>query len=511
MEIHHFYLCPHKPIRLLSLVNHNDHHNNEGTASFIKSIDNDMYSGIPLFLAKDVLDGICIQGKNHARIHSRFAKEGVAVRLDLSDFGIEGISNSKSVYFYNIKGLFQAVFEYHNFEVQRGCLLKLRDLWLTHDTDLQLPETIRIKSVLQSSEQVTNIGVLSSSSIDHQAKTDHRSNSRIGSCILQLPVPEKMTVTTSDLPKKRSDYALDPTKKEHSISFNEDRLQNSPDKVISSSSVCSNMIYNSSTANKTQGNTSTQEYHSSIVLPKNDLKTFPISKENKFDECSIMHTDCSKNSLNNKQLTVLEHLEQLLHDIKLLQAREKTRSQAMTRLANTLVLLNFIKCEIYGEHFNPQNSFPIQLLEKYLKTVEGILSENHFGIPCRRETALCIISDWLGKQFHRMEPAISAKVDQFKEDHIACIDNLPPPESIIKTLFPVCMTQLISNWIGQKIENGFVDVSDHDYGPPQKRIRGTGSQEGSLYPVIQLLLEFANNTLVSGVAHVVYSRLRHSS
>lgn len=280
--------------------------------------------------------------------------------------------------------------------------------------------------------------------------------------------------------------------------------------IIDNGVICSSdTISVFTTVTDMEGELASQEFHSTMVSPKNCPKTASLFKENMCRQCCIK-PNCSEKSINNKQLTVMEHLELMLHDIKLLQAKESAISPAITKLANTLVLLNFIKYEIYGEHFNPQNSFPVQLLDKYLKTVEGSLSKNHFDIPCKRETALCIMSDWLGKQFHGMESAVSVKVDQFKKDHISCIDNLPPSENIIKTLFPVSMTQLVSNWIGLNSENVCADVSDHDYGPPEKRIRGAGLQDWSLYPVIQLLLEFANNSLVSGVAHVVYSTLRHS-
>ena len=45
----------------------------------------------------------------------------------------------------------------------------------------------------------------------------------------------------------------------------------------------------------------------------------------------------------------------------------------------------------------------------------------------------------------------------------------------------------------------------------QDGLQDTESQPPNVFPFIQLILEFANNVLISGVAHVLYSRLLHSS
>ena len=52
---------------------------------------------------------------------------------------------------------------------------------------------------------------------------------------------------------------------------------------------------------------------------------------------------------------------------------------------------------------------------------------------------------------------------------------------------------------------------DHSYQRQIKEQSGQTSHNRNLYPVLQLVLELLNNSLVSGIAHVVYCKLRHAS
>lgn len=101
---------------------------------------------------------------------------------------------------------------------------------------------------------------------------------------------------------------------------------------------------------------------------------------------------------------------------------------------------------------------------------------------------LTCIGRWLGQQFHAANSSISQKVEGFKVRHIERISDLPPAEELTAELFPEAMQMLLLHWMGLSEESSL-----------EKR--------RSEYPILLLILEFANHNLITGVAHVLYSSL----
>ncbi|XP_047447901.1 uncharacterized protein si:ch211-110p13.9 [Mugil cephalus] len=101
---------------------------------------------------------------------------------------------------------------------------------------------------------------------------------------------------------------------------------------------------------------------------------------------------------------------------------------------------------------------------------------------------LSCIGRWLGQQFHAANSSISQKVEGFKVQHIERISDLPPAEELATELFPEAMQTLMLHWMGLSEESSL-----------EKR--------HSEYPILLLILEFANHNLITGVAHVLYSSL----
>uniref|UniRef100_A0A3Q3FEY3 Si:ch211-110p13.9 n=1 Tax=Labrus bergylta TaxID=56723 RepID=A0A3Q3FEY3_9LABR len=101
---------------------------------------------------------------------------------------------------------------------------------------------------------------------------------------------------------------------------------------------------------------------------------------------------------------------------------------------------------------------------------------------------LCCVGRWLGQQFHAANSSISHKVEGFKVHHIERISDLPPAEELTTELFPEAMRTLLLHWMG---------LSDES----------TLEKRRSEYPILLLILEFANHNLITGVAHVLYSSL----
>ncbi|XP_041058339.1 uncharacterized protein si:ch211-110p13.9 [Carcharodon carcharias] len=101
---------------------------------------------------------------------------------------------------------------------------------------------------------------------------------------------------------------------------------------------------------------------------------------------------------------------------------------------------------------------------------------------------LYTVSNWLGHQFYSANASISRQVEEFKTTHIDRITDLPPAEELVDKLFPEAMKVLLLSWMGLD-----------DNSALWKR--------QSEYPIVLLILEFANHNLITGVAHVLYSSL----
>lgn len=201
------------------------------------------------------------------------------------------------------------------------------------------------------------------------------------------------------------------------------------------------------------------------------------------------------------------------------------------------VLCQFFTVEILSNSSEDQEEagFPFEILDQYTKILsgnsKGIFDKDIYEFPPRRNVALCLISKWLGQKLHGISHVISTKVEEFKLQNIDQIHHLPSSQSLVEQLFPSCMVILLMNWMGKNYgetsSQYLQTTSDSDRDstkvPPAKKkctvdlanlseIGGHGNmtkenEKQNVFPFVQLILEFVNNVLISGVAHVLYSRL----
>ena len=146
--------------------------------------------------------------------------------------------------------------------------------------------------------------------------------------------------------------------------------------------------------------------------------------------------------------------------------------------------------------------------------------ENQFEISTKENRFMCFTAEWLGRKFNSLKQRIIDRSEVFKRRHISCIDNLPPSEEIVQEVFPQCMVHLIMQWM-EKAQQTEV-ARDHSYcenSPHRKKAKHEDHTAVDLqhevyneqiFSFVQLVLEFTNNCLISGVAHVVYPRLLES-
>ncbi|MEE6504027.1 hypothetical protein FKM82_005049 [Ascaphus truei] len=153
-----------------------------------------------------------------------------------------------------------------------------------------------------------------------------------------------------------------------------------------------------------------------------------------------------------------------------------------------LMLLDVIGLVISGQHCLDKMALSIVHLLDSACNVFAKDSLQKESASVYDNTLLFEVSSWLGNRFQSENECISQQVEEFKRIHIDRISDLPPAEELVAALFPKAMQVLLLNWMGLAGE-------------------ASGPKLQSEYPILLLILEFANRNLITGVAHVLYSTL----
>lgn len=144
-----------------------------------------------------------------------------------------------------------------------------------------------------------------------------------------------------------------------------------------------------------------------------------------------------------------------------------------------------------------------KFISKEEDLVQSLLSHPPTDSTDIDEAILEVASGWIGREFNTMKPVVQQSITKFKTDNIKSIARLPSSQDTCSH-FPRAMVTLFENWLSAEQVNQPSNVDDITGEPVLKHRRCASSD---MYPFIQLLLEFANNSLISGVAHVVYTQL----
>jgi hypothetical protein len=343
---------------------------------------------LPLFLGADVLSKCSISVPNLPRTHAKFAKKGLATKVNFPSFvrinGIQG--TARGVWFYSIQGLFRVAFEMYSREEQLDMLKCLQGVWTLRFGDKLLDEVMNplLFDICEGNEEEMDSG--------------------------------KEKLCEPDIPISVSSPSCD----EFSMSCDQ---------------------------SKTIGNTA---------------NTCPL----------IMNTTIAEENLEANLKTVKD--VQLPHNCKEI-LQELTD---LTRASNN-------SDDSYSEFYTI-----VTILRTLLQGYKTTSLSPELSQLDHQQRLLYVMCHWVGGEFKKCKEEISQKVTEFKKRHIATIDSLPPAERVIEELFPLSMIVLLRTWMKDETPK-----------------TATESQSVLPYPLIQLILEFANQTLVSGVAHVLYSRL----
>lgn len=147
------------------------------------------------------------------------------------------------------------------------------------------------------------------------------------------------------------------------------------------------------------------------------------------------------------------------------------------------ILLSFLQlAELCAE----DGTLDEECLAKVVLSLLQLQTPSALSIYC--SPLLQAVAGWLGRCFHAANGCISQQVESFKVRHIEHISDLPPAEELAAELFPEAMRTLLVHWMGLSEEAALW-------------------KRHSEFPILLLILEFANHNLITGVAHVLYSSL----
>ncbi|XP_071999965.1 uncharacterized protein [Engystomops pustulosus] len=350
---------------------------------------------IPVFLGSDVVSQTGVRTENHPKIHAKFAKKGLAARLNFStEFKFEKMrlpGGLNSLWFYSIQGLFKVAFDLYSREEQLAVLDSLQELWKSRLKDEPLNKCYNLSTCLGSVE-----------------------------CVAPLSIPRE----EPEIPKK-------------SVSASQQVSRIPVVHCLSEHNYCM-----------------TSQEGSSGSLSRDTA-----GYDRVIQRLTSLLGICSSSVLN---------LE--------------------TQLMKTIVAL----LDVVGQVLSGQN-----FLDKIVNSVMDLLEVvSHLQEKDHQNEALSVydnrllfeVSSWLGNRFHSESDRISQQVEEFKRKHIDRISDLPPAEELVTALFPNAMKVLLLKWMGL-----FDDASV--------------SKLQSEYPILLLILEFANHNLITGVSHVLYSSL----
>uniref|UniRef100_A0A1A7WEC2 Si:ch211-110p13.9 n=2 Tax=Iconisemion striatum TaxID=60296 RepID=A0A1A7WEC2_9TELE len=342
---------------------------------------------IPLFLGADLLSNTDIRIENHPRYHAKFAKKGLATKINFSSaFRFQGLkvpAANNSLWFYSVQGLFRVAFEMYSKQDQLAVLENFQDVWKSQINESPLKMTYSLSVQLDST--------------------------------MSADVSE--TESTSETSG-------------HYYQANEDMVHLCDDGTVDTSA--------------------DHDYCSS--------STYSLQTEQK--------------------QTIVDALTEKLHSLKDQLSSSPSQSCA-ERLETILLLLTFSDQYMKGNVKEKNAAETVLALLKAEDWVKDSVYSNYL---------LTCLGRWLGQQFYAANSSISQRVEGFKVQHIERISDLPPAEELTAELFPEAMQTLLLHWMGLCEE-----------ATPEKR--------HSEYPILLLILEFANHNLITGVAHVLYSSL----
>ncbi|XP_054749230.2 uncharacterized protein LOC129254742 [Lytechinus pictus] len=459
-------------------------------------IDGDLSVGTPLFLATDVLTGTSVTADNQPRIHARYGKQGLATKLTFpSGIKFPGLhGTSRGLWFYSVIGALKVTFEFHSPHQQVAIMDALQDVWRKRYKDPPLPSSIEVQYVNNNSSKSKGVdGDISLQSTGPGLPIDHGETTQLDP-LDGKGIPDRSQEVSRNAIKRNYTISISNTVSKRKRTLEE--FVNAPVLKINKSTSMEDRVLQG-------GNdfTDIQVHHVEEVLTENEsprsssdqAKCLCGSIKQRLRELGERFND----EILTEELTCsMEHVVEMLH--------------AMTRVEidACLQLLN-------------------SLSDAVCETTER---DSEAALGQKSDRVSQVLAEWLGLKFNQEVSQISERVVEFKQKNIDQINNLPQAKQLVNSLFPKPMVNFIMAWLGKRTEqrnscsemgnaasdvlheNDFPISSDDDCVGTTGFLKKKPTEEDiSCYPLAQFILELANQTLISGMAHVIYPRLIQST
>ncbi|TMS03229.1 hypothetical protein E3U43_000118 [Larimichthys crocea] len=117
---------------------------------------------VPLYLGADLFSNTDIRTENHPRHHAKFAKKGLATKINFSSafrfHGLKVPTVNNSLWFYSVQGLFRVAFEMYSKQEQLAVLENFQDVWKSQINDSPLKMSYNLSVQLDFAPSSSSCG-----------------------------------------------------------------------------------------------------------------------------------------------------------------------------------------------------------------------------------------------------------------------------------------------------------------------------------------------------------------
>ncbi|XP_057293593.1 uncharacterized protein LOC130622178 [Hydractinia symbiolongicarpus] len=451
-----------------------------------------------LFLGCDVLSSTSVLPKNMARTHTRLLKSKQCSKISFPHrlAGVAG--HTKDAWFYSIHGLFRSVFEFYDFAEQVLVLRYLFHIWSIANERF-LPEKLILTDhnfidkemfVTVIIDRIDNCKICEETACSKRMCMSRNNKSVATQCSMSWNKKSVATQCTIHYSSVASQYDLNVCMNRSSQTvYCKNKMISQftqSDKIVSNEKQCQTEYvkidqHTSPTHLPDHMNCSSEEYHSHRIESAS-FQEFNINMQSKQDVvANSMHGTLSLSLINSVAKHIKTYFPLALKNIKYYKVYVLLET-----------FLDLIKEEVLRIESTTTGIFPFHLMTEYCnlrKSCDHINQENPIERDLYyRECALHVISKWLAGEFNKLQTAITSQIDEFKRKQIAMNKLIPNPVEIISQhhLYPSFMVEL-STWVG-----GYQREEERTF----------------FCSRLLLVLELLNDTLLTGMGHVVYAKLK---
>ncbi|XP_052224274.1 uncharacterized protein LOC127839913 isoform X2 [Dreissena polymorpha] len=458
-----------------------------------------------LFLGSDLLPvlGTFVLRSNQVRVHQRFAKIGLATRRYLKGFKVSGVPNSKVIYFYSIQGVFRVVFEFGSNHMQRDCLQKLAQPWLSaFDEPLLQPDgEIAFKSdalpnyssifKLSNKTEVgqntqppyTDIGPKTQPLHTEEGPNTQPIHTEVGPNTKPLHTevgPNTQPLHTEVWPNTKPLYT-------------KVRPNNQPLRTDVEQSTQSLGHSSLPSENRNSDHAVCMDYLDSFEVK--DGKPKGRRMLDLSEVCPCPGHNSSDTQVNGKNV---ETYKTIVHTMNENIGHLSVHQPRIAHLHRTCI--QYIQYVL--KQPSPDSMLVLfHIMEEFMEhQLDGADIRNHdssYGMDENHFSLMCIMCTKVGEEFNKVRPFIKQKADTFKQENLLRLNELPSSIEIIDQLFPSFMVSLVVNWVR---ETQTACERDHTY------TEGEGGADLDIQreaKQVQLILELCTGSLISSLAHLV--------